>query len=113
LTIGVDTLLVQVFPIMPLHRLDEEPTVRATLADLTCDSDGHLTDFVLTDKTAPADKTSKTLLLHEIPVSSESMRVGGAEELDTYVMGMFLGGAYQVRNGPNCKLADNRKLAGT
>jgi len=89
----------QVFPIMPLHRLDEEPTVRATLADLTCDSDGHLTDFVLTDKTAPADKTSKTLLLHEIPVSSESMRVGGAEELDTYVMGMFLGGAYQETMG--------------
>jgi arginine decarboxylase len=36
----------QVFPIMPIHRLDEEPTRRATLADITCDSDGKIDRFI-------------------------------------------------------------------
>ena len=36
----------QLFPIMPIHRLEEEPTVRATLADLTCDSDGAIDHFI-------------------------------------------------------------------
>ena len=36
----------QVFPICPIHRLHEEPTVAATLADLTCDSDGKIDRFI-------------------------------------------------------------------
>jgi arginine decarboxylase len=36
----------QVFPIMPVHRLDEEPTRRATIADITCDSDGKIDRFI-------------------------------------------------------------------
>ena len=36
----------QLFPIMPIHRLDEEPTQRAILADLTCDSDGKIDQFI-------------------------------------------------------------------
>jgi arginine decarboxylase len=36
----------QIFPIMPIHRLTEEPTVHATLADLTCDSDGKVDRFI-------------------------------------------------------------------
>src|SRR3546814_14000340 len=36
----------QVFPIMPIHRLDERPDVRARLCDLTCDSDGRLDQYV-------------------------------------------------------------------
>lgn len=36
----------QLFPIMPIHRLNEEPTVEATLADLTCDSDGKIDRFI-------------------------------------------------------------------
>lgn len=40
----------QVLPVLPLHRLMERPTVRATLADLTCDSDGHLTRFVMAEE---------------------------------------------------------------
>ena len=36
----------QAFPIMPIHRLGEEPNVLATLADLTCDSDGKLDRFI-------------------------------------------------------------------
>ena len=35
----------QLFPIMPIHRLDEEPTEPATLADITCDSDGKIDKF--------------------------------------------------------------------
>lgn len=36
----------QLFPVLPLHRLGEEPTTPATLADLTCDSDGKLDRFI-------------------------------------------------------------------
>jgi len=36
----------QVFPIMPLHRLDEKPTARGVLADITCDSDGAIDRFI-------------------------------------------------------------------
>ena len=36
----------QLFPIMPIHRLDEEPTCRGILADLTCDSDGKISQFI-------------------------------------------------------------------
>jgi arginine decarboxylase len=67
----------QLFPIMPIHRLDEEPTERATLADLTCDSDGKIDQFIdLRD-------VKSVLELH-------SLRPG-----EPYYLGMFLGGAYQ------------------
>ena len=36
----------QLFPVMPIHRLDEAPTRRATLVDITCDSDGEVDKFV-------------------------------------------------------------------
>jgi len=36
----------QLFPIMPIHRLNEKPTCRGTLADLTCDSDGKINRFI-------------------------------------------------------------------
>jgi len=36
----------QLFPIMPIHRLDEEPTCRGILADITCDSDGKVDHFI-------------------------------------------------------------------
>ena len=36
----------QLFPIMPLHRLDEEPKESTTLADITCDSDGRIDRFI-------------------------------------------------------------------
>lgn len=67
----------QLFPIMPIHRLDEEPTKRATLADLTCDSDGKIDQFIdLRD-------VKHVLELH--PLHSEQ----------PYYLAMFLGGAYQ------------------
>mgnify|MGYP000134071856 CR=1 FL=1 len=67
----------QLFPIMPIHRLDEEPTKRATLADLTCDSDGKIDQFIdLRD-------VKHVLELH--PLHAEQ----------PYYLAMFLGGAYQ------------------
>jgi arginine decarboxylase len=67
----------QLFPIMPIHRLDEEPTQRATLADLTCDSDGKIDQFIdLRD-------VKHVLELHDVKPN------------EPYYLGMFLGGAYQ------------------
>ncbi|OLP19605.1 arginine decarboxylase [Leptolyngbya sp. 'hensonii'] len=67
----------QLFPIMPIHRLDEEPTCRATLADLTCDSDGKIAHFIdLRD-------VKSVLELH-------ALKAG-----EPYYLGMFLNGAYQ------------------
>jgi arginine decarboxylase len=67
----------QLFPICPIHRLHEEPTRRGILADITCDSDGKIDNFV--DKRI--DK--KALELHEL-------RNG-----EPYYLGVFLLGAYQ------------------
>jgi arginine decarboxylase len=71
----------QLFPIMPIHRLDTAPTRNATLADITCDSDGKIDRFV-----GPRGPRS-TLELHEL--------VPG----DTYYLGVFLVGAYQETLG--------------
>jgi arginine decarboxylase len=67
----------QLFPIMPIHRLNEEPSCRATLADLTCDSDGKIDQFI--------DLRDVKPLLEVHP-----LRAG-----EPYYLGMFLVGAYQ------------------
>jgi arginine decarboxylase len=67
----------QLFPIMPVHRLDEQPTRRATIQDVTCDSDGKIDRFV------GALNGSPSLELHE-PKDGEA-----------YILGVFLTGAYQ------------------
>lgn len=82
----------QLFPIMPIHRLDEEPTVRATLADLTCDSDGKIDRFI-----AQKEDTSSLLEVHSLvpnPASAAEGPVGRGEH-QPYCLGMFLCGAYQ------------------
>ncbi|MFM5999202.1 MAG: biosynthetic arginine decarboxylase [Dolichospermum sp.] len=67
----------QLFPIMPIHRLDEEPTRRGILADLTCDSDGKIDRFIdLRD-------VKSVLELHKFHPGKP------------YYLGMFLNGAYQ------------------
>ena len=67
----------QVFPVLPLHRLDERPGRRGVLADITCDSDGRIDRF-------PDLRDTKTALeLHE-------PRPG-----EPYYLGIFLVGAYQ------------------
>ncbi len=68
----------QLFPIMPIHRLDEEPTRRGTLQDITCDSDGKIDRFVGEKDGDPS------LALHE-------WHDGEAP----YILGVFLTGAYQ------------------
>ncbi|WP_269537578.1 biosynthetic arginine decarboxylase [Cerasicoccus fimbriatus] len=66
----------QLFPIAPLQRLDEEPTIEATLVDITCDSDGKVTDFV------DLEDVRHSLRLH--PLGKKP-----------YYLGIFLVGAYQ------------------
>ena len=71
----------QLFPIMPIHRLEERPTRTAVLADITCDSDGKIDHFVsLRD-------VKRTLELHELR---------GDEK---YYLAAFLVGAYQETLG--------------
>jgi arginine decarboxylase len=67
----------QIFPILPIHRLDEEPTRRGTLQDVTCDSDGKI-DFFMGGRT---------------PKPSLELHPTGPHE--PYVLGIFLTGAYQ------------------
>src|SRR6478672_99267 len=67
----------QLFPIMPIHRLDENPTQRCILADLTCDSDGKIDQFIDLRDVKPV------LELH--PLKSG----------EPYYLGLFLAGAYQ------------------
>ncbi len=71
----------QLFPVMPIHRLNEEPTARAVLADITCDSDGALSLF-------PDDDEPRTTL----PV--HPLRKG-----EPYYLAAFLVGAYQETLG--------------
>lgn len=67
----------QLFPIMPLQRLNQRPDVMASVADITCDSDGEITSFV------GEHGRTKFLPLHKIKKSEE------------YYIGFFLIGAYQ------------------
>jgi arginine decarboxylase len=71
----------QVFPIMPIHRLTEEPTRSAVLADLTCDCDGKI------DRFSTPDGISRTLRLHSLKPDED------------YYLGIFLVGAYQETLG--------------
>jgi arginine decarboxylase len=67
----------QLFPIVPLHRMDEPPTRDCTIVDVTCDSDGKIDRFI------EGDGVDETLSLHPL-------RPG-----EPYYLGMFLTGAYQ------------------
>jgi arginine decarboxylase len=71
----------QVFPIMPLTRLDDKPTRRGTLADLTCDSDGRVDQYV------DSEGLDVSLPLHAL------------REGEPYRLGIFLVGAYQETLG--------------
>lgn len=67
----------QIFPIMPIHKLDEKPTCSATLQDITCDSDGKIDNFISTRN------FSYYLPVHEL------------KGKESYYIGVFLVGAYQ------------------
>lgn len=81
----------QLFPIVPIHRLGEQPTRRAILSDITCDSDGKIDHFV--DKRI--DK--RTLELHELRPIAEAGQPEGTAAVrhEPYYLGVFLLGAYQ------------------
>jgi arginine decarboxylase len=66
----------QLFPVMPIHRLDQRPTHRAVLADVTCDSDGQIARFI------DRRDVRRTLPLHDF-------------NGEPYYLGVFLLGAYQ------------------
>ncbi len=66
----------QLFPIMPIHRLNERPTRHAVLGDITCDSDGKIDQFI------DRRDVKRTLPLHGLDGSP-------------YYLGVFLVGAYQ------------------
>jgi len=66
----------QLFPIVPIHRLNEKPESKATLVDITCDSDGKVNKFI------DLKDINDTLPLH---------KVNG----DPYYLGFFMTGAYQ------------------
>ncbi|MBL9045357.1 MAG: biosynthetic arginine decarboxylase [Myxococcales bacterium] len=66
----------QLFPIMPIHRLNEEPTRRGVLADITCDSDGKIDQFI------DPREVKNVLELHPLTEGD-------------YYIGMFMVGAYQ------------------
>jgi arginine decarboxylase len=65
------------FPVVPIHRLDERPELEGTLADITCDSDGKVAKFI--DR---SEDSRETLPLHAIGKGP-------------YYLGVFLTGAYQ------------------
>jgi arginine decarboxylase len=71
----------QIFPIVPIARLDEEPTRRGVIADLTCDSDGRIDHYV------DAEGVDVSLPLH--PLRSD----------ESYCLGIFMVGAYQETLG--------------
>lgn len=69
----------QVFPVLPIHRLNERPDRRAVLVDLTCDSDGHIKQFIDID----VSSTQSYLEVHNL------------KKGEPYYIGVFLTGAYQ------------------
>ncbi|MFZ2169167.1 MAG: biosynthetic arginine decarboxylase [Methylococcaceae bacterium] len=70
---GID----QIFPIMPIHRLNEQPTRRAVIQDLTCDSDGRIDQYI------DGQNIENTLPVHEL------------DKKQAYLIGFFMVGAYQ------------------
>jgi arginine decarboxylase len=71
----------QLFPVLPIHRLKEEPTRKGVIADITCDCDGKIDKFI------DLQDIKRTLPLHDLKDGEE------------YYIGVFLVGAYQETLG--------------
>jgi len=84
----------QLFPVMPIHRLDEKPRHRAVLADITCDCDGKIDRFI--DK----EDVAKVLPLHELKAD------------EPYYVAVFLVGAYQETLGDLHNLLGDTNVVG-
>jgi arginine decarboxylase len=73
----------QILPIVPIHRLNQKPEILASIADITCDSDGKVDCFL------SPDGPSNTFPLHKLEANNE------------YYIGLFMTGAYQDIMGDN------------
>ena len=79
----------QLFPIMPINRLEERPEREGTLVDITCDSDGQINKFIdLRD-------VRDTLPLHKLKANGNGNGDGSKSSTEPYYLGFFLMGAYQ------------------
>nr|CAD1844576.1 unnamed protein product [Ananas comosus var. bracteatus] len=90
----------QLFPILPIHRLDEKPTQKGTLLDLTCDSDGKVDLFI---------GGAQTLPLHDVKQS------GGGYYIGTFLAGAYqeaLGNKHNLFGGPNLVQVESAGSAG-
>ncbi len=84
----------QLFPVMPIHRLEEKPRQHALLADITCDCDGKIDRFI------NKEDVSKVLPLHELRTN------------EAYYVGVFLVGAYQETLGDLHNLLGDTNVVG-
>lgn len=84
----------QLFPVMPLQRLDERPKKRAVIADITCDCDGKIDRFI------DREDVASSMLLHRIKTDEE------------YYLGVFLVGAYQETLGDLHNLLGDTNVIG-
>lgn len=84
----------QLFPVMPIHRLDERPRHRAVLADITCDCDGKIDRFI------DREDVAKILPLHEF------------KQGNPYYVAVFLVGAYQETLGDLHNLLGDTHVVG-
>ncbi len=82
----------QLFPVMPIHKLEQRPSTKAVLSDITCDSDGKISRFIGTKNELA------TLPLHPLDGSS-------------YLIGVFLAGAYQEILGSDHNLMGDTHVA--
>ena len=84
----------QLFPVMPIHKLDVQPSQQAVLADITCDCDGKIDRFI------DREDVARTLTLHSI------------EPGEDYWVGVFLVGAYQETLGDLHNLLGDTNVVG-
>ncbi|MBB5352186.1 arginine decarboxylase [Haloferula luteola] len=84
----------QLFPVMPIHRLEERPRQRAVLADITCDCDGKIDRFI------DREDVAKVLPLHALKPD------------EPYYVGVFLVGAYQETLGDLHNLLGDTNVVG-
>ncbi len=84
----------QIFPVMPIHRLDQEPDRRAIFADITCDSDGKI------DRFPDVHDVRNCLPVHQL------------QEGEEYYVGVFLVGAYQETLGDLHNLLGDTNVVG-
>lgn len=84
----------QLFPVLPIHRLDERPRQRAVLADITCDCDGKIDRFI------DREDVKNVLPLHSLKPN------------ESYYVGVFLVGAYQETLGDLHNLLGDTNVVG-